>query len=74
VFDQLLLYAIALSTRTGIHWKHIDCAWFDEKNYYKFKALDAYYKMKEKFIPPNKRRTYNKNRNRVPAPVLAAGK
>jgi hypothetical protein len=47
VVDQLLLYAIALSTRTGIHLKQIDCAWFDEKNYYKFKALDAYYKMKE---------------------------
>ena len=51
VVDQLLLYAIALSTRTGIHLKYMDCAWFDEKNYYKFKAIDAYYKMKEKFIP-----------------------
>ena len=58
VIDQLLLYAIALSARTKIHLKNINCAWFDEKNYYKFKALDAYYKfrnkMKEKDTSPLK--------------------
>jgi len=46
VIDQLLLYAIALSRRTGIHLRQIQCAWFDEKNYYRFPSLQAYYAFK----------------------------
>jgi len=43
---QLFVYAIALSTRTRIHLQHIDCAWFDDKDYYRFSALKLYHKFK----------------------------
>ena len=39
---QLLLHAVALSRRTGIHLKNISCAWFDDKDHYRFNALKAY--------------------------------
>jgi transposase-like protein len=35
--DQLFLYAIALSKRSGIPLRKIACAYFDEKNYYEIK-------------------------------------
>lgn len=41
--EQLLLYAIALSVRTGIHLKNIRCAWFVEKDYFGFDALKLYF-------------------------------
>ena len=44
---QLVLYAIALSKRTSIHLKNIQCAWFDEKDYFIFSALKGYFKLKE---------------------------
>lgn len=40
--EQLLLYAIALSRRTNVHLKQIQCAWFDENNYYRFPAMAGY--------------------------------
>ena len=46
VIDQLLLYAIALSRRTGIHLRRIQCAWFDENDYYRFPSLQAYHAFK----------------------------
>ena len=36
VVSQLLVYAIALSKRTGIFLRNFRCGWFDEKNYYEF--------------------------------------
>jgi hypothetical protein len=42
VISQRLLYAIALSKRTGLHLKHIRIAWFDEKDYFKVAAMEAY--------------------------------
>lgn len=48
VHEQLLLYAIALSTRTGIHLKNIMCAWFDEKDYFQFPAMDVYKSLKKR--------------------------
>jgi hypothetical protein len=42
---QLLLYALALSQRTGIHLKHIRCAWFNANHYYSFPAMDGYRKI-----------------------------
>jgi transposase-like protein len=40
--EQLLLYAVALSRRTNVHLKQIQCAWFDENNYYRFPAMAGY--------------------------------
>jgi len=34
--EQLFLYALALSKRTGIPMRKIACAYFDEKNYFQF--------------------------------------
>lgn len=47
VMEQLLLYAIALSRRTGVHLKQINCAWFDENNYYRFPSLEGYINLKK---------------------------
>jgi hypothetical protein len=44
---QVLLYAVALSVRTGIHLKYVKCAWFDEKDYFIFSALPAYFLLKK---------------------------
>ena len=38
---QLYLYALALSFRTGIPLQKMQCAWFDEKNYYSFEPSTA---------------------------------
>jgi transposase-like protein len=38
---QLLSYAMGLSFRTGIPLKSIECAWFDEKDYFSFAASEA---------------------------------
>ena len=46
VHEQLLIYAIALSRRTGIHLRHMRCSWFDEKNCFSFGALPAYVAMR----------------------------
>jgi transposase-like protein len=42
VTSQLFLYALALSRRTGIHLKHVRCAWFDERGFFSFPAINAY--------------------------------
>ncbi len=42
---QIYLYALALSFRTGIPLNKMQCAWFDEKNYYCFEPSQA--RMKE---------------------------
>jgi transposase-like protein len=47
VAEQLLLYAIALSKRTKIHLKQINCTWFDENNYYMFPAMQGYRSLKD---------------------------
>jgi hypothetical protein len=39
---QLLLCALALSQRTGIHLKRIMCAWFSEEWYRSFTAMEGY--------------------------------
>lgn len=49
VSEQLLLYAIALSRRTGVHLKQINCAWFDENNYYLFPSMKGYISLKNSF-------------------------
>lgn len=51
VSEQLFLYALALSRRTGIHLKNIRCAWFDEKNHYSFSSISAYARFKELNFP-----------------------
>jgi hypothetical protein len=38
-FQQLLLYALALSRRTGLRLYDFKCAWFDENDYYEFFPL-----------------------------------
>ncbi len=38
---QLYLYALALHFRTGIPLQKMQCAWFDEKNYYSFEPSTA---------------------------------
>ena len=47
VAEQLLLYSIALSRRTGVHLKKISCAWFNEKSCYSFTAIAAYACLKD---------------------------
>lgn len=37
---QLLLYALALSVRTGIRLWNFFCDWFDEKEYFEFRPAD----------------------------------
>ena len=38
---QLMVYALAISRRTGIKLFDIVCAWFDEDNYYEFYPLNV---------------------------------
>jgi hypothetical protein len=40
-FQQLLLYALALSRRTGLRLHDFKCAWFDENDYFEFFPLHA---------------------------------
>ncbi len=39
---QIYLYALALSFRTGIPLNKMQCAWFDEKNYFQFEPSQAH--------------------------------
>ncbi len=55
---QLFLYALALSTRTGIWLRNFVCGWFDEKDYFEFRPADVVLKMEKvgkddmrKYIP-----------------------
>lgn len=41
--EQLSVYAIALASRTGIPVKCFKCAWFDDKDYFEFFPLKAFY-------------------------------
>lgn len=41
--EQLIVYALALASRTKLAVKDFKCAWFDEKNYYEFFPLHAVY-------------------------------
>ena len=40
---QLMLYAMALSRRTGLPVKAFKCAWFDERDYFEFFQPPAVY-------------------------------
>jgi ATP-dependent exoDNAse (exonuclease V) beta subunit len=42
--NQLLLYALALASRTRLPLKTFACAWFDEKDYFSFYPLHAVYR------------------------------
>lgn len=46
-FEQLVVYALALGSRTKLAIKDFKCAWFDDKNYYEFFPLHIVYKLKE---------------------------
>jgi ATP-dependent exoDNAse (exonuclease V) beta subunit len=39
--EQLFLYALAFSKRTGIPLRKIVCAYFDEKNYFQFTMAEG---------------------------------
>lgn len=41
--EQLVVYALALASRTKLAVKDFKCAWFNEKNYYEFFPLHAVY-------------------------------
>lgn len=42
--EQLALYALALSRRTGLRLYHFKCAWFDDEDYFEFYPLHVVYK------------------------------
>lgn len=42
-FEQLVTYALALSSRTKLAVKDFKCAWFDDQNYFEFFPLHAVY-------------------------------
>ncbi len=42
--EQLLIYSLALSSRTKLPLSRFKCAWFDESNYYEFFPLHLVYK------------------------------
>jgi ATP-dependent exoDNAse (exonuclease V) beta subunit len=46
--NQLLLYALAMASRTRLPLKTFVCAWFDEKDYFSFYPLHAVYQKREK--------------------------
>lgn len=46
--NQLLLYALALASRTRLPLKNFVCAWFDEKDYFSFYPLHAVYQKRKK--------------------------
>lgn len=39
--NQLLIYALAFASRTRLPLLHIQCGWFDERDYYSFYPLQA---------------------------------
>jgi ATP-dependent exoDNAse (exonuclease V) beta subunit len=41
---QLMVYALALSRRTGLKLYDFVCAWFDERNYFEFYPLHVVHK------------------------------
>jgi ATP-dependent exoDNAse (exonuclease V) beta subunit len=43
---QLMVYALALSRRTGLRLFDFVCAWFDEHHYYEFYPLHVVHKRK----------------------------
>jgi len=46
-FEQLMVYALALGSRTKLAIKDFKCAWFDDKNYYEFFPLHMVYKSRK---------------------------
>ncbi len=44
--EQLMVYALALSRRTGLRLYHFKCAWFDDEHYYEFYPLHVVHKRK----------------------------
>lgn len=42
--EQLMIYALALSRRTGLRLYHFKCAWFDDEHYYEFYPLHVVHK------------------------------
>ncbi len=46
--NQLLIYALAMASRTKLALKDFKCAWFDENHYYDFFPLHAVYSKKQK--------------------------
>ncbi len=48
--NQLILYALALASRTRLPLKTFVCAWFDEKDYFSFYPLHAVYQKNVKEI------------------------
>ena len=44
--EQLVVYALALASRTKLAVKDFKCAWFDENDYYEFFPLHAVYRQK----------------------------
>lgn len=44
--EQLMIYALALSRRTGLRLLDFKCAWFDDANYYEFYPLHVVHKRK----------------------------
>jgi ATP-dependent exoDNAse (exonuclease V) beta subunit len=51
---QLMVYALALSRRTGLRLYNFVCAWFDEQHYYEFYPLHVVHKRPRagKGLPP----------------------
>ncbi|MDP8213169.1 MAG: PD-(D/E)XK nuclease family protein [Candidatus Zapsychrus exili] len=47
-FEQLMVYALALGSRTKLAIKDFKCAWFDDKNYYEFFPLHMVYKSRKR--------------------------
>ena len=45
---QLMVYALALSRRTGLRLYDFVCAWFDERHYYEFYPLQVVHKRKRR--------------------------
>jgi len=51
--EQLTLYALALSRRTGLRLYDFKCAWFDENHYFEFYPLHVVLKKSQKFKDSN---------------------
>ena len=49
---QLMVYALALSRRTGLRLFDFTCAWFDDRHYFEFYPLHVVHKRK----PPRRSR------------------
>lgn len=45
--EQLMVYALALSRRTGLRLLDFKCAWFDDAHYYEFYPLHVVHKRKK---------------------------